>query len=135
MTRRRVRIGCLTVLCLGLISNPASAEEPPGADVYRVYCASCHGVSGAGDGPVAPALKNAPTDLTALARRSGGKFDEDRVIAIIDGKQTIAAHGPREMPVWGAVFDHELKKPHFGRKVGLLRARVLAGYLQSIQKP
>ena len=28
-----------------------------GPDLYRAYCASCHGLTGRGDGPAAPALK------------------------------------------------------------------------------
>src|SRR5690242_18510605 len=44
---------------------------------YSVYCASCHGKSGRGDGPVAGDLKVAPPDLTRLAARNAGLFPRD----------------------------------------------------------
>ena len=50
------------------------ADIKAGAETYSKYCASCHGKLGKGDGPVAEALKIAPSDLTALARTYDGKF-------------------------------------------------------------
>jgi hypothetical protein len=43
------------------------------------------------------------TDITRIAARSGGRFDAARVVAVIDGRRDVAAHGPRKMPVSGAV--------------------------------
>jgi hypothetical protein len=40
-------------------------------------------------------------DLTELAKRSGGRFPEERVREIVDGRAVLAAHGTRPMPVWG----------------------------------
>ena len=37
-----------------------------GADLFRSYCASCHGREGKGDGPVAPALNAKVPDLTTI---------------------------------------------------------------------
>ena len=71
---------------------------------YRDYCASCHGFSGKGDGPVAAALSKAPGDLTLLSKKHGGKFPAQRVYRTIDGRDVIPSHGTREMPVWGQVF-------------------------------
>jgi mono/diheme cytochrome c family protein len=108
--------------------------HPSGEVLYHRYCASCHGVAGKGDGPLAASLRKPPTDLTTLARRAGGRFDEPSVIAVIDGKRLVAEHGPREMPVWGVIFDEELKdQPYTGYTV-LLRSQVLADYLRSIQQ-
>lgn len=36
-----------------------------GRELYRINCVHCHGVSGAGDGPVAGRLARLPTDLRA----------------------------------------------------------------------
>ena len=83
-------------------------EEPSGAALYARHCAACHGAEGRGDGPVAPAFTRPPSDLTALARRNGGRFDAARVAAAIDGRSAVAGHGTREMPVWGVVFEDEL---------------------------
>jgi mono/diheme cytochrome c family protein len=77
-----------------------------GQDMYGNYCAVCHGKDGKGDGPAASALKAQPTDLTTLAQKNGGKYPSDRVSATIQGDQAIAAHGSKDMPVWGKIFWH-----------------------------
>jgi hypothetical protein len=109
-------------------------SHPTGEMLYRRYCASCHGMDGRGDGPLAASLRRPPTDLTILARRAGGRFDEAAVMAVIDGRRFVAEHGPREMPVWGAVFEEELKDQPYTQYTGLLRSRTLADYLRSIQQ-
>lgn len=71
---------------------------------YRRYCASCHGMSGKGDGPVAAALTKKPSDLTTLAKGNGGKFPSEMVRETVEGTKVVTAHGTREMPIWGRVF-------------------------------
>jgi mono/diheme cytochrome c family protein len=51
--------------------KPTSAAS--GEQMYNSYCAACHGKDGKGGGPAAAALKTAPTDLTTLAQKNGGK--------------------------------------------------------------
>jgi len=68
---------------------------------YLNYCASCHGASGKGDGSVAKVLTQKPADLTTLSNSNGGVFPAARVSETIDGRREVAAHGLREMPVWG----------------------------------
>ena len=75
-----------------------------GPDLYAEYCAVCHGKDGKGGGPAAVALKKEPADLTQLARKNGGKFNELRVQSVITGSDVVAAHGSRDMPTWGSVF-------------------------------
>jgi mono/diheme cytochrome c family protein len=41
-----------------------------GAQMFKEYCAVCHGPGGKGDGTVATALKVPPPDLTTLAQAS-----------------------------------------------------------------
>lgn len=76
---------------------------------YEGNCASCHGVGGKGDGPMKASLLKAPSDLTTLSKRNGGAFPNQLVWEIIDGRtsKSIAAHGTREMPVWGQRFRVE----------------------------
>lgn len=76
-----------------------------GRAAYSLYCSSCHGKTGQGDGPVASSLKVAPSNLTLLASKHGGKFPADRVYARIDGREPVVAHGPSDMPVWGLSFQ------------------------------
>lgn len=122
--------GCLAG-CVDERTDPVS-----GADLYRRHCASCHGVEGRGDGPLAASLRTPPSDLTALARRAGG-FDESAVMAVIDGRRAVTEHGPREMPVWGAVFEsgHREAREPYPAYTSLLDARALTDYLRSIQGP
>jgi mono/diheme cytochrome c family protein len=82
-----------------------AARVAAGQRLFAAYCSSCHGALGLGNGPVAPALRTAPADLTRIAERNGGAFDPARVAAYIDGRTRIEAHGDREMPVWGRMFD------------------------------
>lgn len=101
-----------------------------GADIYRAHCASCHGVSGKGDGPVAPALNTTLPDLSTIAQRSGGVFPVGRVRKIITGDELILGHGSREMPIWGPVF-HQIQED---RDYGEVRLQNVTDYLKSIQK-
>jgi mono/diheme cytochrome c family protein len=101
-----------------------------GARIFRNYCASCHGVNGAGGGPVASALKTKVPSLTTLARRNHGTFPTDRVRRIIAGDENRAAHGSREMPVWGPIF-HQIQND---QDLGYVRLQNVTEYLMSIQQ-
>jgi mono/diheme cytochrome c family protein len=84
---------------------PLVLESVAGRDNFERYCASCHGRDGRGDGPIAPALKTRPADLTVLAQRNGGLFPRARVAAFVSGTgRDVKAHGPSDMPVWGPIF-------------------------------
>lgn len=84
----------------------------PGRWDYQNSCASCHGATGRGDGPLVRHLVALPSDLTVLAKRHGGAFPRDRVAAMIDGRGTadIGPHGTREMPIWGSTYANRVKQ-------------------------
>jgi len=105
-----------------------------GEQLYLRFCASCHGVSSRGDGPVAKSLIAEVPDLTLIARRQGSAYSRDRIERIIDGRFMISAHGTRLMPVWGENFARtELGNPDAERAVELMIAR-LTDYLESMQR-
>ena len=83
--------------------GPSGIVTTPQLD-FRRYCAQCHGMNGTGDGPVAPALKKKPANLTLLSKNNGGVSPEEEVRDFINGTKTSAAHGTREMPIWGDAF-------------------------------
>ncbi len=85
-------------------SPPAYTDPASGAEMYRTYCAVCHGIEGKGNGPAAPALKQELPDLTVLSKKNGGEFPSFRVSNIIQGDANITAHGSKEMPMWGDAF-------------------------------
>jgi mono/diheme cytochrome c family protein len=129
-------LALLLALVLGVL---ACADETDlsitGEELYRRHCAACHGLDARGGGPVTSSLRVAPPDLTTLARRSGGEFRESQVMAVIDGRYEVAAHGPREMPVWGVVFTEEKVGRPTGVYEAIVDSRALADYLRSIQAP
>jgi len=82
--------------------SPTSAAS--GSEMYKTYCAVCHGTDGKGNGPAASALKSAPTDLTQLSKNNGGKFPDMKIASTIRGEGNVAAHGTPDMPMWGHLF-------------------------------
>jgi hypothetical protein len=74
---------------------------------YVNSCAVCHGDSGRGDGPLVKSLKIAPTDLAGLQKSNNGVFPIGRDYEVIDGRETIGAHGSRDIPVWGDRFKEK----------------------------
>ncbi len=89
---------------------PCAERLGVGPSEFESRCAVCHGLAGRGDGPFAPLLIQAPADLTALARANGGSFPAERVYRVIDGREAIEAHGPREMPIWGRELLEEYQR-------------------------
>ncbi|CAH1747739.1 Cytochrome c domain-containing protein [Thauera humireducens] len=93
-----------------LISFGAAATQPivdVGRLEYEGACAVCHGSTGKGDGVFASQLVAKVPDLTTLASRNKGVFPFDHVYQTIDGRTEVAAHGSREMPVWGRGFRQQ----------------------------
>jgi mono/diheme cytochrome c family protein len=120
---------------VGLVgSGVRAAASDSGRSAYLQYCASCHGRDGQGDGPVAPSLRTAPTDLTRVAERRGGRFSQAEIAAYIDGRTPVPAHGPREMPVWGQKLGERLGNDDTAEELVRGRLLVLVEYLQSIQR-
>ena len=111
-------------------ANPHEVLPVSGAKIFQNYCASCHGPTGNGDGPVAPALKAKVPQLTTLAQRNHGEFPTENVRRIIAGDETTAAHGSREMPIWGPIF-HQIDND---QDLGFVRLKNVTDYLNSIQQ-
>jgi len=106
-----------SLLALTLLGNTSLAQGRPdfGKNEFDTSCASCHGVSGRGDGVLYRYLITAPSDLTTLAKRNGGVFPSQRVWDTIDGRSAIeiGSHGKREMPVWGFVYRSEAQDTQY----------------------
>jgi mono/diheme cytochrome c family protein len=100
-------LACLTPMVLNSrqVNGNTQSSRPDTADtqLFHTYCASCHGVTGHGDGPIAGEFRKVPPDLTKYSARNGGVFPSERLRQIIDGRG-VPAHGNREMPVWGDAF-------------------------------
>jgi len=106
-------------------TSPAS-----GKDMFKSYCAACHGTDGKGDGPAAATLKQKPADLTTLAKRHDGKFPDDYVVSVLRFGVKSPAHGSSDMPIWGPLLSAVSNQD---KQQTEMRINNLASYLRSIQ--
>ncbi|HKV80632.1 MAG TPA: cytochrome c [Candidatus Sulfotelmatobacter sp.] len=113
-----VAVTLAMLLTLAIAQQAAPAQSPgvkhvpitnappnSGKEMFNSYCAVCHGKDAKGDGPAASAMKTPPIDLTALAKKTGGKYPAPHVAAVIRGQAMTASHGSQDMPVWGPLFS------------------------------
>ena len=131
-------IGALSIggAIFGLAWSAQGADPPKdrliasirGRDLYKTYCAECHGPKAKGDGPKAATLKVSPPDLTRISERHGGTFPLMLIERIISGDEELP-HGHGPMPVWGPVFSQVDRDQDLGR----IRIDNLARYLRDIQ--
>jgi len=142
MTTRRVLLVLTAWVFLGgcNVDSQSAPAEPDqqlpeliqsleGPDLFRTYCAACHGLDAKGKGPAAPALKTQVADLTVLTQNNGGRFPSNRVRETISGDRLTSSHGSREMPVWGPIFHQVEADTDWGN----VRLENLVKFLESIQ--
>jgi mono/diheme cytochrome c family protein len=110
--------------------RPTQTDPSSGKEMFFLYCASCHGLDGQGEGSASGAFKRPPPDLTLLSKRNSGKYPTARVEAAIQGDASIPAHGSREMPMWGQVF----RGMQNDQVIVKLRVHNLAEYVKGIQR-
>ena len=129
----RVALRSIALAFVLSASGTGYAQEQPtvaqGKELFRQYCVRCHGVSGTGDGPDAPTLKKKPANLTLIRKTHNGEFPRFVVMKFITGDTAVAAHGTREMPIWGEVFRKKEGPADEWAKV-----LSLTDYLESIQQ-
>ena len=138
---RLIAVAVLVGATFALGAVEARAQAPPsppaelsysGSELFRTYCAVCHGRSARGDGPLAANMKKPPPDLTQFAARNGGTFPAALVAQIIDGRRPVTGHGGPDMPVWGDAF----KQSRLGSSEESVQARIkaLVEYLETLQE-
>jgi len=131
-------IGAALVLSTPIVVAQDKAKESPapaaqamtGADLFREFCASCHGADGRGVGPATDALRTRPNDLTMIVKQNNGKYDAKAIKRVIQGDKSVTAHGSREMPVWGTAFRSQtVNQAEVDRRLNLL-----VDYIRGIQR-
>ncbi|MCU4654206.1 cytochrome c [Roseibacterium sp. SDUM158016] len=117
-----------------LVSSPSFADSV-GEQEYMVACAGCHGESGLGDGPLAGLLNIETPNLRGLSMANGGTFPVGAVLATVDGRDGVRAHGSA-MPVWGDRFQASASSERGETAEMVARGRILSlvYYLESIQQ-
>ena len=139
---RLVRLSVVIASLLGTVVFAAAQEAASpsqtkrfdlGRAEYRARCATCHGLTGKGDGSMAAYLTRKVPDLTTLAKKNDGILP-----LVITGDTELPGHGTREMPVWGNAYrveagQHYLEWPDDIE--GYVRVRILAliGYIDRLQ--
>ena len=142
MLSRFMRISATLGAVLGLVGGLHAAKQgqskkaqatvsdsPTGAELYKQHCEVCHGSDLKGVGPV-PAPYRVPPDLTLLAQRHSGKFPDSYVRNVLRNGVPLPAHGPAEMPTWGAEFSESGGLDGTQVKLRIVR---LSGYIKSRQ--
>ncbi|MEY3289494.1 MAG: hypothetical protein RLZZ419_1736 [Pseudomonadota bacterium] len=144
-TKPLINPACIGVMLISLSANALALDKSDikldvGKLEYNASCAVCHGLTGKGDdGPLKSLLVRPVPNLTVLAKNNKGIFPFDRVYQIIDGRQEIKSHGPREMPVWGRAFNNqsslyfENNSPQDSESAARSRILALTEYLYRLQ--
>jgi len=107
---------------------------PSGEQLYKQFCAACHGLDAKGRGPNADSPKRPPADLTTLAIRHSrdGKFPYAYVsdVLLFGPGINASTHGSADMPAWGPIFMFLDK-----RNEAAVRQRIknISDYLASLQ--
>lgn len=128
--KERLRLRLAAVLLFGAGTLVAAADD--GAEHYAEDCAVCHGLTAAGDGPLAAQLTIPPSNLRRLSIRHGS-FPEEYVRKVVDGRDLPPTHGVVAMPVWGREYNRALAGQ--GERRVQERLDALVAYLRSIQDP
>ncbi|WP_243267913.1 cytochrome c [Sulfitobacter sp. DSM 110093] len=105
------------------------------AKFFAANCASCHGMSGLGDGLSSVRLDPRPTDLTLLASENEGSSPRARALSYIYGDPQ-HGHFGRVMPQFGGAMASDTV-PIEVNGVMNPTPKILAGllaYLESIQR-
>jgi hypothetical protein len=79
-------------------------------------------------------LKLKPADLTQIQKKNKGIFPLEKVLATIDGKTRIEAHGESKMPVWGEIFEKEASTQKEPASASAAKVKLIAEYVATLQR-
>jgi mono/diheme cytochrome c family protein len=127
---RRGRLGLLAALAgcaVWLAACSAGPSVEQGQQLYRANgCASCHGASGRGDGPLAASLRFPPADLRNLSHYKNGSAPGEIAQTLAQGIMEMSGTTPQLHQ-----NHHDLAMPKFDHLSERDR-RSIALYLISI---
>jgi mono/diheme cytochrome c family protein len=112
--------------------DPEAANR--GSRLFEIYCTSCHGERGRGDGSAAQSMMPPPSDLTRLSRDNDGEFPLARVMLSIDGRRMPPGHREGEMPIWGLSLQ-EPDSDYYQEETVKKKIEDLTAFLKTLQLP
>lgn len=140
MKTRTWMIAAMGTAIAGMMGLAHAQRVDIGKSEFDSNCATCHGTSGKGNGPMAGYLTGRLPDLTTLSSRNSGVFPFALVYDTIDGSRVLKGHGSREMPVWGSRYlgkaaDHyaDFYGPYDAEAFARGRVLALTEYLYRLQ--
>jgi hypothetical protein len=104
-----------------------------GHEMYDQLCAVCHGVTGKGDGPAAPALSSPVPDLTQFGAETGSQYHE-QLEGVISGLDRTVHKDIVGMPLWFREFQY-VRRDKFGHPrttYANLKIHSLAEYVEGL---
>ena len=87
---------------MGQMATPDALA--PGREIYSVYCVSCHGSRGRGDGPLAGNLSPPPSNL--VDGKALVAYSDSELAALILGGG-VSRHRAPMMPAWATILSSE----------------------------
>ncbi len=101
-----ILLATLVFSCALFLASHASqaADSARGQEVYNLYCATCHGATGLGDGIAAAALDPKPRDLSSAAILE--TYTDEYLVNVITNGGAAVGKSPM-MAAWGGIISPE----------------------------
>ena len=109
---RKMLLGMIGfALAVAPIAASAAGDAAKGKTLFETNCASCHGTSGKGDGPVGAALQPPPRNFTVadfkFDANKDGKPGEDEDLMLVITNGAAAYGGSPLMAPWGHLPEQD----------------------------
>ena len=104
-----------------------------GHEMYDQLCAVCHGATGRGDGPAAPALSSPVPDLTQFKAKTGSECHA-QLESVISGMDRTVHKDIVGMPLWFTEFQY-VRRNKFGHPRTMyanMKIHSLAEYVEEL---
>jgi len=112
ITRKLTAIFAGAALIVACLPWTALAGAAEGQTVFEANCASCHGKSGKGDGPIGSALNPPPRDFTVgdfkFDASGDGAPGQDEDLVLVIQKGAMAYGGSPLMAPWPTLNEEQV---------------------------
>lgn len=102
----------LVAIGFAIPGSALAGDAAAGKTLFEANCASCHGTSGKGDGPVGAALNPPPRDFTVgdfkFDANGDGTPGEDADLTLVIQKGAMAYGGSALMAPWPTLTDEQV---------------------------